>query len=1604
MVQADQPRRNLFSTLLTRPAPGTRSEGSTNLPPPSAEYKKDELKGPIGLTTIYEPPSPEETAAEIVFIHGLGGGSRKTWCYSSDPEHYWPQSWLPADKDFIGIRIHVFGYKGDWLERRESVLGIHDFGQSLIDAIRNHPGIPRVDTRIILVGHSMGGCVAKKAYILARQDPATADIARRMHSMFFLATPHRGSNMAAILENMLAVGWGKKPFVTELTPNSAVLSAINDTFRHFAPELWLWSFYETLPMRGAGFISRIIVDKHSGTLGYPKEEITGMEADHRQVCKFESPADPNYKLLRNALATAVDLIQGAPGSGLGQYSQTPLSPREARERLSAFLEIQDAPEDDLDSLQNLKQPGSCQWFTRKATFASWKCGASAGIFWLLGRPGAGKSVLASHVVEDLRHSNHTCSYFMFKHNRSETSTLHHCFRSLAFQMAIQDDSVKEAILQLARDGISWDEKDESSVWKRLFTNCITKVPSVVRHFWVLDGIDECSGFSALFEKRLLSSLPQGIRLFATSRGLEEIERGVESISLTGVTKETLLDIDTLEDIRLFATAALSKLTQLESDEERQYMLVLQDLAEAWTKETMDDVLDATPTDLFDLYSSMVKSLDQDKGGAVLAKSLLTWVVLACRPLTVDELTTAINLDTNQTLRTPVKAIPELSGQLLFIDDSNNVQILHETAREFLLSSQDAGGPLLIDQTNAHTRLGSLLLKYIADALATPRDHHPTTLATTSATGRTINTSLLDYAFRFFSEHIYLGNTKDDQLVHDMFTFFQADALLSWIQHIATHGNLAPLIRTAMNLRAYLNMRNHLSTPDEVARILQGQITEILHIAASSWDDCVARMDFSTGRPLTVKYGESHFAVGLSTGEILLYHASSLRVEQQLQHPEGVRLLEASWYHGLLASCSAKHLVVWDIKVGTILYSFPLRSCSSAVVFLGAQEILCASERCELTKWSLNTGEHEAISWVNLDLYNQTEDHNPFPDSQPKPPLSRPNRAAFLNTADGILLALGYQGEPIFIWDALEVQVLGTVGQEMIPTAGLDCMVFHPNLEIPMLLVAYQPGDLCVFDYNTMEMLVRRRRTYATAIACSPYNQRIAIGNAQGAIEVFDLDLGGAAGRATLTLIYRASRPLDDTIRSIALSADGLRFVDIRNRQARVWAPMGLMRRSGDREEDQESSVTARLALPEVPRAPDIPNSVTKLKITSPLVASNDGNVIVAGKSNGDVVLFSAVDGREILILYQHTGNSSVVCVVLVESRNLVISANDAGRVVVAETTAALSRLRSTAEPNGASILWDRVFDGAVSSLIVNAAGDRVLVNGRCAAGLWELPSGGIIRPNAARVTDDGHAGNAPSGISGAGSSPASDETKLVPRYSCGHPTNPDWFILVSGDIVRIYAWADFAELTKSQGILLARDPSQPSSMNSDKTFPRQRYSAGSRSSYHLGSDFVVELFRETTLAPPRLYLWPLTALDPFSALAVARPTVEPPLDSISPTAIAVLDIVGSAKVLFLDVELWVCSVNLGQEATGAAAISGGFKKRLGLTAVERRSPVQRHFFALSEWRTLSGELRCTVAVPPARIVTGGGRSRDVVAFAVGDRAVLFHGGFQFSEDYEIAVV
>jgi len=66
--------------------------------------------------------------------------------------------------------------------------------------------------------------------------------------MFFLATPHRGSDSAQLLGAVLQASgvYGGKSYVENLVPNSEAIHTINDQFRHVNQDIQLWSFFETM--------------------------------------------------------------------------------------------------------------------------------------------------------------------------------------------------------------------------------------------------------------------------------------------------------------------------------------------------------------------------------------------------------------------------------------------------------------------------------------------------------------------------------------------------------------------------------------------------------------------------------------------------------------------------------------------------------------------------------------------------------------------------------------------------------------------------------------------------------------------------------------------------------------------------------------------------------------------------------------------------------------------------------------------------------------------------------------------------------------------------------------------------------------------------------------------------------------------------------------------------------------------------------------------------------------------------------------------------------------------------------------------------------------
>jgi hypothetical protein len=195
------------------------------------------------------------------------------------------------------------------------------------------------------------------------------------------------------------------------------IQVINDAFRHFSADLQLWSFYETQNMN---FWSSLVVDPESAVLGYREEK--PMTADHRSICKFETPQDYNYTLLRNTVAPIVrNITPTAP-------TLTPKNTRDRPKDLKEYLDVPDNLEEEHLCAREARMSGSCQWLLTKLSYLRWREGDSENdrTLWIKGKLAAGKSALATYIADHILETFSGCSTFFFNHGDKSTSSLGRC--------------------------------------------------------------------------------------------------------------------------------------------------------------------------------------------------------------------------------------------------------------------------------------------------------------------------------------------------------------------------------------------------------------------------------------------------------------------------------------------------------------------------------------------------------------------------------------------------------------------------------------------------------------------------------------------------------------------------------------------------------------------------------------------------------------------------------------------------------------------------------------------------------------------------------------------------------------------------------------------------------------------------------------------------------------------------------------------------------------------------------------------------------------------------------------------------------------------------
>jgi hypothetical protein len=150
--------------------------------------------------------------------------------------------------------------------------------------------------------------------------------------------------------------------------------------------------------------------------------------------------------------------------------------------LQSFLGVSDHPDEHYP-----KAEGSCQWIDSRDDFQDWRDPPeidhdenavrlkNPSIFWVHANPGSGKTFLAAHIVDELALFKLECAYYFFHVGNKASRSLGDFLRSIAYQMAMSNMSVREKLVELWQEGSTFDKDDAATIWTKLFKRGIFQV-------------------------------------------------------------------------------------------------------------------------------------------------------------------------------------------------------------------------------------------------------------------------------------------------------------------------------------------------------------------------------------------------------------------------------------------------------------------------------------------------------------------------------------------------------------------------------------------------------------------------------------------------------------------------------------------------------------------------------------------------------------------------------------------------------------------------------------------------------------------------------------------------------------------------------------------------------------------------------------------------------------------------------------------------------------------------------------------------------------------------------------------------------------------------
>ncbi|KAH8881349.1 hypothetical protein GQ53DRAFT_848361 [Thozetella sp. PMI_491] len=899
--------------------------------------------GPLGLNVVYTPNNGHK--ADIVFVHGLGGTSRWTWSKNKNPELFWPLTFLALEADICLARTLTFGYNAAFHKSGDGKTSVLDFAENLLHDLKysedaNGKSLNIGAVPLIFVCHSMGGLVVKEACIKGSGRPQFKPIIDAVEAIVFLATPHRGAQVAQLLNKILqsVIITNTKQYVSDLLPTSSVLENQAESFRHIAHKFKIMSFYETQPT-AIGFKNTkiMLLGKETSVLGYPDEISRGLDADHHNVCKYNSPKDPNYIIVRGALRILMKNIVKRP-------DEKPATDRRSSESLQALLALGEIPTNDLLFYRGQWKAGTCTWILDDEDYLDWSQSEepASRLLWLNGGAATGKSVISSFVVKTLEEGGANCQYFYIRHGQPMKRTLSMILRSIAFQIALSSPDYQRQVFALEDEQLDFETMDAKSIWERLFRSILFRIQLEQRSYWVIDALDEADNPRALIEllSELVGACPS-IRVLVTSRNTPELVAAFEPLSPTSIGIDGRLD-----DIRyyirrevLFTGSPELKekiIKQLQKRAQNNFLFVSLAVAELnslqnRSYEEVKAAISRFPKGMEAFYDRMARSIAMSsQSDKAMATKVLQCVNCSNRALTVPELAQILGEDRSNSDHFKASMLGACYGFIIVDEGSKDergnvaprVTMIHQTSREYLLSGEER--PFRLNLHTAHAQMfQSCMDRLMSTDLKTKVKQYQ-------------DVEFLDYAANFWSSHLISTPSHDTHSQETLQKFLTEQRsgkewILIWIHYLAASRQLRVLTQVSRHLSKQASRLSHFEAGQnetgrqtlELKELLESWAIDLIKIAGKyssvllrspraiyksippfcprsspiyqqfgqkeaknlavsgpsammeKWDDSLARMTFGTRAYSTsVSAAGHHIAVLAPIGKVFTYDSST----------------------------------------------------------------------------------------------------------------------------------------------------------------------------------------------------------------------------------------------------------------------------------------------------------------------------------------------------------------------------------------------------------------------------------------------------------------------------------------------------------------------------------------------------------------------------------------------------------------------------------------------------------------------------------------------------------------------------------------------------------